>query len=136
MHQLSSTNGQSRAWQSPFAGKSRSRRILLVASLVVALLAIAAAIWAVIHFREPARKTVRLDISAPPPPLPALKTGFLPLAPAKAEEVNAGIPTSTAPIEFARSFMLPATTATNLVANQSAVDCLTAAIYYEAASES
>lgn len=81
-------------------------------------------------------KTVRLDISAPPPPLPGLKQGFLPIDRAKAETVNAGIALSTLPIEPSRSFTLPAVTATNLPAHQSAVDCLTAAVYYEAASES
>ena len=111
----------------------RRRAPLLLAGVAI-LLALATSIWAISHFGA-ARKTVRLDISAPPPLLPALKQGFLPIDHAKAEAVNAGIPLSTAPIEPSRPFMLPTITGANFAAHQSAVDCLTAAIYYEAASE-
>ncbi|MFC3594282.1 cell wall hydrolase [Novosphingobium piscinae] len=59
----------------------------------------------------------------------------MPVPPDKAEAINAGIPFSTAPIERARPFLLPLAVTQNLPAHQAAVDCLTAAIYYEAASE-
>lgn len=110
-------------------------RWLAILAGVVVLLAAAGAVWFAFHSSAP-RKTIRLDISAPPPPLPALKQGFLPIDRLKAETVNAGIATSTAPIELSRSFMLPPVTIDNLASHRSAVDCLTAAIYYEAASES
>ncbi|MDE2403614.1 MAG: cell wall hydrolase [Sphingomonadales bacterium] len=50
----------------------------------------------------------------------------------KAELVNAGIPVSKAPIEPARPFVSPLA---DVIGRQTAADCLTAAIYYEAASE-
>jgi hypothetical protein len=113
----------------------RAPRILAgIAILAVIAIAIAAVVWDRFHPRA-ADKTVRLDLSAPPPPLPALKQGFLPIEAERAEVVNAGIALSTAPIEPSRPFTLPAVTVTNLISHQSAVDCLTAAIYYEAASE-
>jgi hypothetical protein len=119
------------------AGRGRRSRAILVgiAMLAIIALAIAAATWD--RFRSGAHgKAIRLDISAPPPPLPALKQGFLPIEADRAEVVNAGIALSTAPIEPSRPFTLPGVTVSNLVSHQSAVDCLTAAIYYEAASES
>jgi hypothetical protein len=133
MLQLSSSNGQSEdmAYPRPVRGRRRGAWIL---ARIVLLLAVAGGIWAAIDYGA-THKTVRLDISAPPPPLPALKQGFLPIDPTKAEVVNAGIALSTAPIEPARPFMLPAVTVANLAAHQSAVDCLAAAVYYEAASE-
>lgn len=113
-------------------GRRRAAWILVGVALV---LAIAGALWFATQSGG-VRKTIRLDISAAPPPLPALKQGFLPIDRAKAEVVNAGIALSTAPVEASRPFMLPPVTVANLAAHQSAVDCLTAAIYYEAASES
>lgn len=132
MLQLSSKDRQSQGMFYPQA--RRGRRIGWIIGALVVLLAIAGGVWATHQFGGE-RKSVRLDISKPPPPLPALKQGFLPIDPAKAELVNAGIALSTAPIERSRPFMLPAVTMANLAAHQSAVDCLTAAIYYEAASE-
>jgi hypothetical protein len=106
-----------------------------IAILTIIALAVAAVAWD--RFRNGARaEAVRLDISAPPPPLPELKQGFLPIEAERAEVVNAGIALSTAPIEPSRPFTLPGVTVSNLISHQSAVDCLTAAIYYEAASES
>jgi hypothetical protein len=119
------------AYPRPDRGRRRAAWILAGTAI---LLATAGGIWGVFRSGS-AQNTVRLDISAPPPPLPALKQGFLPIDPARAELVNAGIALSTTPIERARPFKLPTVTVTNLIAHQSAVDCLTAAVYYEAASE-
>ena len=57
------------------------------------------------------------------------------IAPLQAAEINAAVPESDEPILPAKSFAIlsPATAG---AAQLSAVDCLTAAIYYEAASES
>lgn len=111
------------------------RTAWIVGGMAVLLALAAAAFWAVQHQRDPSR-VIRLNIGTRPPPLPQLKEGFLPVAPAKAEEINAGIALSTAPLERPRPFNLPVVTAANFAAHQSAVDCLTAAVYYEAASES
>jgi hypothetical protein len=136
MQQSFSSDRQSKTMAGAFADRiPRSRGILAgIAILAVIGLVVAAVIWK--PFRsEAAHKTIRLDISAPPPPLPALKQGFLPIEAARAEVVNAGIALSTAPIEPSRPFTLPAMTGANLASHQSAIDCLTAAVYYEAASE-
>jgi spore germination cell wall hydrolase CwlJ-like protein len=133
MLQLSSNDRRSQGMVYPQT--RRGRRIGWMIGALVVLLAITGGIWAAYQLGGE-RKSVRLDISKPPPPLPALKQGFMPIDPAKAELVNAGIAVSTAPVERSRPFMLPPVTMANLAAHQSAVDCLTAAIYYEAASES
>jgi hypothetical protein len=133
MLQLSSSYRQSTDIAGPRPRRRRRLAAWIVAAVAVAIV-IAGGLWTAHRTGSP-RRTVRLDITAPPPPLPALKQGFLPLAPARAEEINAGIPLSTAPIEPARPFVLPAATTASLVMRQSAVDCLTAAIYYEAAGE-
>jgi spore germination cell wall hydrolase CwlJ-like protein len=133
MLQLSSNDRRSQGMLYPQA--RRGRRIGWMIGALVVLLAIAGGIFAAYQLGGE-RKSVRLDISKPPPPLPALKQGFMPIDPAKAELVNAGIAISTSPIERSRPFVLPPVTMANLAAHQSAVDCLTAAIYYEAASES
>lgn len=129
MLQLSSSN--KRLWIPP-AGR-RGRAAWIIAG-IVALIAIGGAIW-IGYQSAPRQRTVRLDIGSRPPPLPALKQGLIPMEAAKAELVNAGIAVSTAPVETSRPFLLPGITAANFAAHQSAVDCLTTAIYYEAASE-
>lgn len=132
MLQLSSTHRQSDA---PAERPARARRrAAWILAGVLLLLAVAGGVWAALQSGNE-RGTVRLDISSRPPPLPALKQGFIPMEPAKAEVVNAGIALSPAPLEPARPFLLPNVTLQNFTAHQSAVDCLTAAIYYEAASE-
>lgn len=133
MLQLSSNDRRSSSLAYPRT-RGRGRIGWFIAALCF-LSAIAAGVWVTNHsFAE--QKAVRLDISRPPPPLPALKQGFLPIDPAKAELVNAGIAVSTATLERSRPFLLSAASAANIASHQSAVDCLTAAIYYEAASES
>jgi hypothetical protein len=74
----------------------------------------------------------RLDPFAPPlPPINSIR----PLTPEQAADANKVIPASTEPIEPARPFLLPPTVAGEL-SRGTALDCLTAAVYYEAASES
>jgi hypothetical protein len=112
------------------------RRGTLIAVCVLISLAIAGGIWGAVQFQTPNRSVIRLDISRPRPPLPVpLKEGFLPIGPDKAQLVNSDIPLSSAPLEAARPFLFKAAVA-DLVSRNSAVDCLTAAIYYEAAGES
>ena len=132
MLQLSSSNSQLQA-QAARRARRRRRAAWMVAGIVL-LLAVAGGIWAAYQY-APKRNSLRLDLSSRPPPLPALKQGYIPMDPAKAEIVNAGIALSTAPIEPSRPFLLPRVTIDNFAAHQSAVDCMTAAIYYEAASE-
>ncbi|MBS0481128.1 MAG: cell wall hydrolase [Proteobacteria bacterium] len=67
-----------------------------------------------------------------PPPLP--EQAFKPLSPQEAEKANLAIVTSDLPIEPARPFNILASPATQ-IDQHSALDCLTAAVYYEAASE-
>lgn len=124
--------------QSQDQAKRRARRLRragLALGAIVLLLAAAGGIFWMASPSHRAAKPVRVQLGTRPPPLPALKEGFLPLSPAKAEEINAEIPISVAPIELSRPFSLPAVTAENFAAHQSALDCLTAAVYYEAASE-
>jgi len=106
--------------------------VALAAIGLVAVLAIAA--WTMLGYRTPAPHTLRLDISTPPPPLPPpLKEGVIPMDRTRAELINAGIAVSKALVEPARPF---AAVVADIVSRQSAVECLTTAIYYEAASES
>lgn len=78
----------------------------------------------------------------PPSPIPeAPEAKLLPLTPIQAKQANAGMAFSTAPIEAARPFLLPTVQQGIMDPNAAetramAADCLAAAIYYEAASES
>jgi spore germination cell wall hydrolase CwlJ-like protein len=72
----------------------------------------------------------------PPPPQPeALDQRLKDLTPEQAVLANAEILQSTEPVEPARAFVVPGNEAMAF-SRQSAVNCLTAAVYYEAASES
>ena len=73
---------------------------------------------------------VVLPVSAPEPPLNRIK----PLSPEQALAVNAAVLPSADAVEAAAAFTLPATAAGE-VSRGTALDCLTAAVYYEAASE-
>lgn len=66
-----------------------------------------------------------------PAPLPQT---FKPLTPDQALAANAALPVANAPVEPAPSFRMATSGLTSLVAN-SELDCLTAAVYYEAAGE-
>lgn len=60
----------------------------------------------------------------------------LAIAPSDAIALNAARPLDGTPTNFARPFFLPPTTAVDLNGTNAALNCLTQAIYYEAASES
>lgn len=106
--------------------------IVALIGCIVAAFTLAACVWIVSQRPEPA--VVRFGIKSSTPPLPKpLEEGFIPMDRAKAELVNAGIAVANAPIEQARPFAIAAA---DIISRQSAADCLTAAIYYEAASES
>lgn len=85
-----------------------------------------------------ARKTV-----APPLPV-AVDTAVMPVSVIEAKAINARISVSTAPIEVARPFVLRplekdwsgSVSHDFIDSRDMALDCLTAAVYYEAASES
>jgi hypothetical protein len=133
MEHVSPGSMQSRAAQLPIDRPSPARIAALVLAVIAVVLAIAAGIW--LALRQPAgRYPVRRAIVKTTPLPPPLQQGFLPIDRAKAELVNAGIAVSTAPIEPARPFAIVASKF-DVISRQSAVDCLTAAVYYEAASE-
>lgn len=67
-----------------------------------------------------------------PPPVPP--QDYKPLSPDDALAENATLPFSTAPVEDAPPLVVPLT-ASAFAGRRSAMDCLTAAIYYEAAQE-
>lgn len=119
-----------------------ANRPSLAVPVILIVTAIAGGAWSAFHFQPHRFGVIRSPgvraLRAPPPqspPLPVLQQGFLPVAPATAEQVNAGIEVSTDPVERARPFALPQSSALNLAAHQSAVNCLTAAVYYESAGE-
>ena len=82
--------------------------------------------------RESRRPTTRIvvPVQVPEPPLNRIK----PLTPEQALAANAAIMPSAEPVEAAPAFAMPETTA-GAVSRDSALDCLTAAVYYEATSE-
>lgn len=112
-------------------------------SALLAALALGAAVAVAFSIRPPAspdrsahREHRPLAHSlAPAATLPSVGDQRLqPLSPEEAAAANAALPLSTAPVESARPFVA-LQDATLSLARKSALDCLTAAIYYEAASE-
>lgn len=123
---------------------ARRRRRLWAAVLVLMLLAVVASVVAVIIHRTASHNAVdlvarmsagsgsRLNV----PELPDLeKPGVLPITPQQARLLNSQTAISAVPVEAAAPFRLSAQNG-DLFARASAIDCLTAAVYYEAASES
>lgn len=108
-------------------------RFLAVALVLVALAALAVAGWWMLGGGDTlsSRRTVK-TVALPPVPEPQL---FKPLTPDDALAENAAIPFSTAPVERAAPLVLPIG-ASEIVGRRSSIDCLTAAIYYEAGQES
>jgi hypothetical protein len=80
------------------------------------------------------RPPSRMQLQPPAPYLPPLNL-IRPLTPEQAVATNAKIATSTEPLEPAKPFVLQPSL-TGELSPHSALDCLTAAVYYEAASES
>ncbi|MBL9068878.1 MAG: cell wall hydrolase [Sphingopyxis sp.] len=108
-------------------------KILAVAAVLVALALLAGAGWWIL--RESGPPSSRRVAATPPAP-PALEPQlYKPLTPDDALAENAALPFSTAPIERAAPLVLPLGS-TDIVGRRSSLDCLTAAIYYEAGQES
>lgn len=88
------------------------------------------------HTPRPRNAPARPGAAIPaPPPLEELKTDLMPISAEQAEAVNAKVPLSTNALESAAPFTY-AEEDDAALSRRSAVDCLTAAIYYEASSES
>jgi spore germination cell wall hydrolase CwlJ-like protein len=115
------------------------RRTMLIPFALLALFAviIGSAVWLVSNSNAVKNRAVAAGIFAPPPrPQPeALDQRLKDLTPEQALLANAEIKLSGEPVEPARAFVVPGTEAMAF-SRQSAVNCLTAAVYYEAASES
>lgn len=98
------------------------------------------AAWWLLAYAPEHGKLTRADIREraeavrrrPPEPAPQL---YKPLTPDDAIAENATLPFSTAPIERAPPLVVPLSAST-FADRRSALDCLTAAIYYEAGQES
>lgn len=108
-------------------------RLAAVVLVLVALGALIAGGWWLLADRDRSGQSgARAARAAPPVPEPQL---YKPLTREDALAENSEIPFSTAPIERATPLVLPLT-ASDVVGRRSSIDCLTAAIYYEAAQES
>ena len=104
---------------------------LLLLINTAAAVALATAVWFAARRDSPHPTTrVNLPLQAPELPLNQIK----PLTTEQALAVNAAILPSAEPVEAAAAFKLPATPFGE-VSRSSALDCLAAAVYYEAASE-
>lgn len=122
----------------PLNAASRRRRAvgasLLIAGIggVLAAALYAASLWAD-RSPSPSQRAVT-DIARPLPPLP-VPQAYKPLTVDDALAENETLPFSTAPLERAPPLVVPLNAAA-FVGRRSAMDCLTAAVYYEAAQES
>ncbi len=116
--------------------KGRLRDRLIAALLVLfTVAALSLAAWALLHRGDAPREADdRAPIVSAKPPViqPQL---YKELEPEDAIAENELLPFSAAPIEPAPPFVLPASSF-DVVGRRSAIDCLTAAIYYEAGQES
>ncbi|RYD45398.1 MAG: hypothetical protein EOP63_01930 [Sphingomonadales bacterium] len=118
------------------------RLVILVGAMMlfVACGVAGAAYWLFVHGPEQGRLSPedigrRAAVAAakrPPEPVPQI---YKPLTPDDALAENATLPFSSAPVERAPPLVVPLS-ASAFVGRRSAMDCLTAAIYYEAAQES
>lgn len=109
----------------------------LIAALLVlaAVAALAFAAWALLHRGQTPRQLAeRTPVATAKPPVPQPQL-YKELAPEDARAENAALPFSTAPIERAPPLVLPIN-ASDVAGRRSSIDCLTAAIYYEAGQES
>lgn len=119
--------------QTGVASRGARRRVLpwLLLAVVAAGSALGIAVWYGAGQSPPPRST-RSILPVHVPELP--NNRIKPLTPEQALTANAAVPRSGEPVEPAPVFKLPATSAGEL-ARASALDCLSAAVYYEAASE-
>lgn len=115
------------------------RAIAAFTALLVPLVALGAAIWWLLFYSaqddgdwqdERGRPAVDQADVIPTPPEPVYKS----LTPEEAFEENAEMPFSDAPVEAALPLVMPAN-ALSATGQRSATECLTAAIYYEGATE-
>lgn len=116
------------------SGLMRDR--VIAALLVLAAIAALALAARVLLHRDPSPRHAneRTAVAAATPPVPQPQL-YKELPPEDARVENAAIPFSTAPIERALPLTLPVN-ATDVAGRRSSIDCLTAAIYYEAGQES
>lgn len=113
----------------------RSRRTIIALiglSVLISLIAVSTTMGSLSSPNTP--PSLEPPLFAPPRP-EALPSGAMPLTPEQAAEVNAQTPTAGGPREAALPFVAVDPLG-GALGRRSAVDCLTAAVYYEAASES
>jgi len=122
------------------ARKRRARRqVLRALAVAVTALGLALASWwalSIIHKQgatSPADIRKRAEAASQLPP-PVAPQDYKPLSVDDALAENATLPFSTATVEAAPPLVVPLT-ASAFARRRSAMDCLTAAIYYEAAQE-
>ena len=134
-------DGKARTMQKLILKRRRDRRrAVIVGGLLLVASVIAAASWwwftdgigsGRLASADAQRRAAAVANATPPAPPPQI---YKPLAPDDAIAENATLPFSTAPIERALPLVVPLS-ASAFVGRRSAIDCLTAAIYYEAAQE-
>ena len=121
-----------------FAAALRRRRAVGVTLLIVGIGGVLVAAFFAAYFgldRSSAPSPrVRTDIARPAPPQP-LPQAYKPLTAEDALAENEELPFSTAPMERAPPLVVPLNAAA-FAGRRSAIDCLTSAVYYEAAQES
>lgn len=126
-------DGTSRSKQKPHW--LREAGVLLSAALIGGFFA--AALIPAIFSKGPHSEAVAETRARPAgkvPPLP-MQQAYKPLSPEEALAENENLPFSTAPIEQAPPLVVPLNAA-EFAGRRSSLDCLTAAVYYEAAEES
>lgn len=125
-------NGRNQAFR-------RERRIMAFA-LLLALMGIAGLIALIVWQGQSGTRhtggvaSVPLQAEAAPVPPDLASPGFMPLSEDSAKAMNAEIPLSNKPLEAAVPFRM-AFDSSAIINRITALDCLTAAIYYEAANE-
>lgn len=113
--------------------KARPGRVLL--AMIAMAMAVAAIQWMIEHKDFFGSPPPRADRKRPAPPLPRMVDQALrPLTPEQALAANAAIAVARLPVETPIPFAIPAS-GNFVTMRHSAVDCLTAAVYYEAANE-
>jgi spore germination cell wall hydrolase CwlJ-like protein len=115
---------------------SRRPALALLGLLSLVVVIIFAAVWLVTGPASTFNRAPNAAMLTPPTPQPeALDQRLRDLTPEQAVLANAEIKQSSDPVEAAKAFIVPGTEALAF-SRQSAVNCMTAAVYYEAASES